>query len=113
MSSSQTRTIRRIDCHHHAFPNTVEREQSADKIGWVFPKENMSWTPELSLRAMDALDIEMAILSYPPGFPAGKSPDIVREANLSLKQIQDKYPDRFGFFATCLGDLRNIDGRQC
>lgn len=108
MTTSQSPTIRRIDCHHHISPASVERNE--DKIGWLFPKENLPWSPEVSLRAMDALDIEMAILSYPPGHPAGRSPDVVRESNQLLKDIHDKYPDRFGFFATCLGDLKNIDG---
>jgi 6-methylsalicylate decarboxylase len=112
MSTSYSRSIRRIDCHHHIFPASIEKEQTDEKIGWGFPKENMPWSPEISLRTMDALDIEMAILSYPTGHPAGKGSDVVRQCNQVLKDIRDKYPDRFGFFATCMGDLRDMKGKR-
>jgi len=66
--------------------------------------EGRHWSPEVSLGAMEKLKIDKAILSLPPGYPPDQSN--VRAANEELKRMRDRYPARFGFWAT-LGDLRN------
>jgi hypothetical protein len=108
----QTQAVRRIDVHHHVYlPTPQDQAQSDPKLGWTMPVENVPWSPELSIKAMDELNIEMAILSNLPGAPAGGDSVAVRKANETMREIRDKYPERFGFFA-CLGDLRNVQGSK-
>lgn len=111
MSSNIKAFPARIDCHHHVFPtNLALAPKPNPKMGWKMPEENMPWSPELSLKAMEAMDVEMAILSYPPGVPSGDS-KLIRNANIDLREICDKNPGKFGFFG-CLGDLRNVKGNS-
>ncbi|CAL1700764.1 unnamed protein product [Somion occarium] len=111
--TSSRRRIKRVDVHHHIFPATLPKKELNAKAGWRAAEGTLPWSPEVSLAAMDALDIDIAILSYPTGFPSGPpGPDnraLARELNLQAKKICEKYPDRFGFFA-CLPDLRDIEG---
>lgn len=71
-------------------------------IGYHFPEENIPWTPEVSLRAMDALNIDIAVLSVPTGVPFGPvGPENRRGArvlNEMLAKISKDYP-RLGWFA--------------
>ncbi|KAF7352725.1 hypothetical protein MVEN_01238700 [Mycena venus] len=56
----------RIDVHHHYFPANFDKAKSNEKAGWRTPAENLPWSPEISLKFMDAASIDVAILS-PPG----------------------------------------------
>lgn len=69
--------------------------------------EGRHWSPEVSLGAMEKLKIDKAILSLPPGYPPDQKD--VRAVNEELKKTCERYPTRFGFWAT-LGDLRNTNG---
>ena len=69
--------------------------------------EGRHWSLEVSLGAMEKLKIDKAILSLPAGYPPDQKD--VRAANEELKGMRDRYPTRFGFWAT-LGDLRNTTG---
>ncbi|KAI0719589.1 hypothetical protein C8T65DRAFT_693227 [Cerioporus squamosus] len=69
------------------------------------PEENLPWSPEKSLKAMDELGIDVAVLSLPDGWP------MASEVNQRSADICQQYPGRFGFFAS-LPDLRNAEGER-
>jgi predicted TIM-barrel fold metal-dependent hydrolase len=94
---------RRIDIHHHFFPSSLDKKKKNLQVGWRTPPENLPWTPEISLKFMDAYGIDMAILSLPPsssGGVKGENRAIARNHNTFAANICKKYPTRFGFFAT-------------
>jgi len=99
----------RIDVHHHAFPPALQvaKAASSEALGWKMTAEGRHWSLEISLGAMEKLRIDKAILSLPAGYPSDQRD--VRAANEELKRMRDRYPTRFGFWAT-LGDLRNTKG---
>ena len=95
--------VRRIDVHHHYFPPDLNKKEANTKLGWRTPEENLPWTPELSLRAMDAMQIDFSILSFPPissGCISEENRATARKRNEYAAKICGAYPDRFGFFAT-------------
>lgn len=134
-----TAATSKIDVHHHIFlPQLARRKASQNEaVGWKTPAENMPWSIEKSLNAMDELGIARAVLSYPAGVPenlvenpfraaacgAGDLADVdedarreenrkvVRELNTHAKELCDAADarGRFGWFA-CLPDLRNVEG---
>ena len=85
-------------------------------MGWKSSPGTLPWSPEVSIQAMDAMNIDVAILSYPPGFPPGppgeENRKAVRQLNLEAKAICERFPGRFGFFGV-LPDLRDVEGRFC
>ncbi len=93
-----------IDVHHHLVPPAYVRdleERGIIRVGGVtFPK----WSPEASLEVMDAAHIERAMLSLSaPGVFFGDAEFAVHLAHLvndEARRIVDKFPDRFGAFAT-------------
>ena len=103
-----------IDIHHHFFCPELNASKScaSAKAGWQTPQENMPWTPELSIKAMDSTGIQAAILSF-PAFPSGEISSEnraqARRRNDYVANICQKHPDRFGFFAT-LPFLDNVQG---
>ncbi|KAL1946844.1 hypothetical protein VTO73DRAFT_14948 [Trametes versicolor] len=103
----------RIDVHHHIFPASIGKAGLSANVGWLTPPENLPWTPEVSLKAMDQLGVRTAILSLPAGLPAGPAGDenrmAAREFNEYATQICDQHPERFGFFA-CLPNLFDTEG---
>lgn len=105
----------RIDVHHHIFPPNLRKAERNDDLGWLTPPENLPWTPEKCLDAMDALNISTAILSYPAGVPfippGPENRKEVRALNIFAKELCQKNPGRFGFFA-CLPDLRDVSGED-
>lgn len=105
--------IRRIDVHHHYFPPDLNKKQANEKLGWRTPEGSLPWSPEVSLRAMDAMDIDFAILSFPPisrGIIGQENRIMARKRNEFAAEICLAHPERFGFFAT-LPFLDDIDGR--
>jgi predicted TIM-barrel fold metal-dependent hydrolase len=95
--------IRTIDVHHHFFPVDLNKEKSNIYVGWKTPPENLPWTPEKSLQAMDAMKIDFAILSLPPissGSINEENRLMARRRNEFAAEICSTYPNRFGFFAT-------------
>ena len=75
-----------------------------DVLGYTLPQENMPWSPEKSISAMDQLGIDIAILSLPDGWVKAQS------VNDRAAKLCKEYPNRFGFFA-CIPDLRKTDGK--
>jgi predicted TIM-barrel fold metal-dependent hydrolase len=96
----------RVDLHHHFFPAEVGAEHLRHlerETEWRFPPENLPWSPHKSVRFMDRLGIETAILSL-TGSPGG---DGVGSANRKIARLLNTtahhavldHPGRFGFFA--------------
>ncbi|KAH9951618.1 hypothetical protein B0H21DRAFT_183344 [Amylocystis lapponica] len=102
---SELPILHRIDVHHHWFPASLKKADQSVSVGWRTPPENLPWTPWVSLRAMDALGIDLAVLSLPAGVPGGavgmQNRRAAREFNVHASRICLEHPGRFGFFA-CL-----------
>ena len=103
----------RVDIHHHIFPPSIGKAALSLKVGWETPKENLPWSPEVSLRAMDKLSIRTAVLSLPAGIPAGPTGEAnrssAREFNQYASRICTDHPGRFSFFA-CTPNLFDPEG---
>jgi hypothetical protein len=107
MMSSQSD---RIDVHHHFFPPSLSRVKAAQSqaVGFRTPPENLPWNADLSLRAMDSLGIQLAILSLPAGL--AESFDEAKRMNAQMHEIVLQHQGRFAFWG-CLGDWRDVEGR--
>ena len=103
----------RIDVHHHFFPVDLNKETSNQNMGWRTPAGTLPWSPEISLKAMDASGIDLALLSLPATFTGSVSQEnrtTTRERNVHASRIVQAYPDRFGFFAG-LPFLDDVEGQ--
>jgi predicted TIM-barrel fold metal-dependent hydrolase len=97
----------RIDFHQHFIPDIKAVSKYVTGVGadtgWIFPPENLPWSPEKSLSFMDRLGISTTILSLtgsPGGDGIGKANrELARQLNLFAHQLVVERPDRFGFFA--------------
>lgn len=108
------RSIPRIDVHHHYFPSDLKKEQSNVDVGWKTPPENLPWSPQISLQAMDAMKVDFAILSFPAissGCISEESRATARRRNELAAGFCRDHPDRFSFFAT-LPFLEDIEGQK-
>ncbi|MBL0421463.1 amidohydrolase [Ramlibacter sp. AW1] len=93
----------RIDVHHHTVP-AFWADQLAryggDPSGWGVP----SMTVAQDLQAMDRHGIGKAYLSLTSpgisGWPTELQPGMARRVNEYTAEVKDRYPERFGFFAT-------------
>ncbi|KAF8165275.1 hypothetical protein B0H34DRAFT_231376 [Crassisporium funariophilum] len=95
--------IRRIDVHHHFFPEDLNKGKPNADLGWKTPAENLPWSPERSLCAMNALKVDFAILSLPAlssGNVGEGNRATARRRNGFAASVCRAFPDRFGFFAT-------------
>ncbi|KDR83669.1 hypothetical protein GALMADRAFT_55386 [Galerina marginata CBS 339.88] len=104
--------FRRIDIHHHYFPSNLEKEKSNADVGWRTPAENLPWSLDISLSAMDAMNVDLAILSFPAlssGFISKDNRHTARTRNEFAASICHAHPSRFGFFAT-LPFLDDVEG---
>ncbi|KAF9008998.1 amidohydrolase 2 [Cyathus striatus] len=106
--------MQRIDIHQHFFPDDLlESKKAANKgLGWRTPDGTLPWDPDVILKAMDAMKIDVAILSLPAlaeGTVSFKSRHQARKWNTSMSQICNRYPGRFGFFAA-LPFLDDVEG---
>jgi len=99
----------RIDIHHHFFPSSLSRVKAAQSqaVGFRTPPENLPWSADVSLRAMDSLGIRLAILSLPTG--VAEIFDEAKNANKLMYATVQQYPNRFAFWG-CLGDWRDVKG---
>jgi predicted TIM-barrel fold metal-dependent hydrolase len=96
----------RIDLHHHFFPAEIGASHLGRlerDTGWRFPPENFPWSPTRSLRFMDRLGIETAILSL-TGSPGGRGVGaanraVARLLNTTAHRAALDHPGRFAFFA--------------
>jgi predicted TIM-barrel fold metal-dependent hydrolase len=104
----------RIDVHHHYFPLDLKKEKTNVDVGWKTPPENLPWCPKISLKAMDAMKVDFAILSYPAissGFISEGNRTTARRRNELAAGFCRDQPDRFGFFAT-LPFLDDVEGQD-
>ncbi|QLL07528.1 amidohydrolase family protein [Mycobacterium vicinigordonae] len=95
----------RIDTHHHAIPDfyraALEKAGIDEAGGRALPQ----WSPQASLKTMDALDVSTAILSVStPGTTflpqAADASALARDLNDYTAALVAENPQRFGFFAT-------------
>jgi 6-methylsalicylate decarboxylase len=102
-------TAERIDIHHHFFPPSFSRVKAAlsQTVGFRTPAENLPWSVDLSLCAMDELDIQLAILSLPAG--VAENFDDAKAMNMLMHEIVTQHENRFAFWG-CLGDWRDVEG---
>ncbi|KAI0719590.1 hypothetical protein C8T65DRAFT_516832, partial [Cerioporus squamosus] len=103
----------RIDVHHHIFPASIGKAALSVKMGWETPKENLPWSSEVSLRAMDKLSVKTAVLSLPAGIPGGPIGEAnrteARKFNQYASGICAEHPGRFAYFA-CTPNLLDAEG---
>ncbi len=101
----------RIDIHHHFFPSSLSRVKATQSqaVGFRTPPENLPWSADLSLRAMDSLGIRLAILSLPTGI--AETFDEAKNANELMYEIVQQHQNRFAFWG-CLGDWRDVKGHR-
>ncbi|KAH6915373.1 amidohydrolase 2 [Coprinopsis sp. MPI-PUGE-AT-0042] len=103
-----------IDIHHHFIPASLSSRKRTENVGlgWKSPPECLDWSPELSLELMDAAGIDLSMLSFPAIASdeiSQKSRRETRERNNSMSEICQKWPTRFGWFAS-LGCLDDVEG---
>jgi hypothetical protein len=104
-------TAQRIDIHHHFFPPSLSRVKAAQSqaAGFRTPPENLPWSADLSLRAMDSLGIQAAVLSLPSGI--AETFDEAKKLNAAMRDIVLQHENRFAFWG-CLGDWRDVQGNH-
>lgn len=102
----------RIDVHHHLLPPAYTRRLRERGIHRAGGRELPEWSPEHSLRVMDAHRIGTAVLSLStPGVHLGDGKEarvMAREVNEHAAGCVAGHPGRFGFFATL--PLPDLDG---
>lgn len=100
----------RIDIHHHFFPSSLSRVKAtrSQAVGFRTPPENLPWSADISLRAMDSLGIGLAVLSLPAG--VAETFDEAKNANKLMYEIVQQHQNRFAFWG-CLGDWRDVKGQ--
>ncbi|MEL7940197.1 amidohydrolase family protein [Pseudomonas delhiensis] len=110
-STSGAKAARRIDTHQHIVPPFYGQWLESRGItagGLPIPK----WSAEAALDLMDSNGIETGILSVStPGVHLGNDAEArvkAKEVNEYCAEVVDKYPGRFGFFATLT--LPDVDG---
>ena len=113
-STNKLHKMHRIDVHHHFFPPDLDKGKLNQKNGWITPAGTLPWNPQVSLTAMDAAAIDIAILSLPAlstGSVSGENRSAARNRNLFVSGIVEEHPTRFGFFAT-LPFLDDVEGES-
>jgi predicted TIM-barrel fold metal-dependent hydrolase len=97
----------RIDVHHHIIPEEYVKRLASigitESYGQPFPK----WTPETSLDFMKKLNVQTGMMSistpgvYFKNYKNHKfSEALARFCNEYMAEVKQKYPGRFGGFAT-------------
>lgn len=102
------KAINKIDVHHHIFPKEYVDALKNAGVKYSMSVDFPKWTPEASLKQMDKNGIKIAISSITaPGvyfegieFPEGFSEKLARMTNEAIADTREKYPERFGGFAT-------------
>ena len=88
----------RIDIHHHFFPPSLSRVKATQSqaVGFRTPPENLPWSADVSLRAMDSLGIRLAVLSLPAGI--AETLNDAKNANKLMYEIVQQHQSRFAFW---------------
>jgi 6-methylsalicylate decarboxylase len=112
------RSQQRIDVHFHAVPDAFRRAAEAAGRGATIASGFPRWSPELALEVMDRHGIGTAITSISqPGVHFGDDEaarELARRCNEEAAGIVQRWPQRFGGFATLplpdiAGACREID----
>jgi len=94
----------KIDVHHHCVPAEYVKRLASIGITESYGQPFPNWSPEKSLALMKKLGIDTAILSIStPGVDFKDdefSRDITRLCNEYMAEIKQKYPGKFGAFAS-------------
>lgn len=104
--------MKKIDVHHHITPDEYVKRLASigitESYGQAFPK----WTPETSLALMKKIGIDIAIMSIStPGVDlkdAKFALELSRFCNEYMTEVKQKYPGRFGGFASI--PLLDVEG---
>ena len=120
-AASAARPARIIDVHHHLIP-PFYLEAYGDRIagsrGGEISPAWLSWSPEAAVAAMDANNVATSVLSLStPGVWFGdprEACEIARRSNEYAAGLVQRYPGRFGLFASLPlpaieGSLRELD----
>ena len=120
-AASAARPARIIDVHHHLIP-PFYLEAYGDRIagsrGGEISPAWLSWSPEAAVAAMDANNVATSVLSLStPGVWFGdprEACEIARRSNEYAAGLVQRFPGRFGLFAslplpTIEGSLRELD----
>ncbi|KAF7977434.1 hypothetical protein HWV62_3590 [Athelia sp. TMB] len=109
---SLEKELYRVDFHHHFFPSDLNKAKSNIDAGWKTPEGNLPWNPAISIQSMNALGIQIALLSLPAnpsGEVSSENRRLARAHNMLAANICETYPGRFGFLAG-LPFLDDIEG---
>lgn len=98
----------RIDVHNHALQEKALKAFGGLRLKGGY-KISVQWTPETALAYMDRCDIAAQIVSIPMTFTgSAEDPEYgtrnARVVNEGHAELIEKYPDRFGAFATLPSD---------
>jgi len=104
--------IKCIDIHHHYFPNSLKKDRPNPALNWKTPPENLPWSSEKSLVAMNDMGIDFAVLSFPAisdWKPTLDFRGLARSQNDWIASICGTHPSKFGFFGV-LPSLIDVEG---
>ncbi len=93
---------RRIDTHQHIVPDFYEKaiiQAGAGPTRGSYP----DWSPQRAFGMMDENGIDIGITSVVPGvhfLASGKARDMARRCNEYSAELCQRWPERFGAFAT-------------
>lgn len=91
------------DMHHHILPDFYVKEMKQSGMKDISSIKWPEWTPQTSLKMMDAFQIEKAFMSTIPGVfirDVQFSKELCRRCNEYLAKLWTDYPGRFGGFAS-------------
>ena len=91
----------KIDTHQHFFPKPYVDGIGLDTLARQMPnKKAPEWSPERAIAMMDAHGISEGILSVSSGPPIPDAPTLLRKCNEAAGDLRQRYPGRFGAFAS-------------
>ena len=91
----------KIDTHQHFFPKPYLEGIGLDTLARQMPnKKAPEWSPERAIAMMDAHGISEGILSVSSGPAIPDAPTLLRKCNEAGADLRQRYPGRFGAFAS-------------
>ncbi len=95
-----------IDVHHHIIPDLYRKALADYSVAFSGGKKIDAWTPERSLKHMEALGVQTAVMSisepalYPIVYQCPqKARKLARQLNEYMADLINHYPGRFQAFA--------------
>ncbi|WP_342561057.1 amidohydrolase family protein [Paenibacillus sp. FSL R7-0345] len=90
-----------IDVHHHIISRAMQKKQL--ELGMTIPSFMPKWTPEIGIEKMELTGISCSFLSAPSDLTFIDQPSanlLARQMNEELASYVQRYPQRYGAFAT-------------